>query len=484
MIPAAIFTQEVVECGNHQFLKSQRIIVVAPHPDDEILGFAGLIFDALQAKKEVKVVIVTNGDGYGSACYFWQNGFPREDSMQQGPECSRAFLEYYGKSRISESKRALSLLGLDSSNVITLGYPDGWVGEMYRHPDSVYLGNTSRLTSNAGKSFTSGHLKEELKAIFTENRNEEIYSLHHLDSHDDHASLAKFIQDVRTELVQDSILFPFWMTIIHEPYGDNNRWPNPSNYGMVEMGTMMNQREKRYTPWEVLQPPQGTSTTPVIYFTPEELWSDQRGKSPLMRQALDQFATGIGCLKWDGKPVSSGYEGYLDRDGYFLSFMKRNHLYWRAADPVIYSETNGICTRTKSIHPLSIKMNGKDANGGSGYVWCESELFPSDGVVVGSGLDSGTIWYQLGPLFSDSVCIQFTYGMNSWQPGNSYLAIYNFTQGKWSKIFTIKQEKEMAGCISHVIKVTPDEVGKLNQIRLGFLAEKPSRLHVKMLMVR
>ncbi|MBL9133576.1 MAG: PIG-L family deacetylase, partial [Verrucomicrobiaceae bacterium] len=38
------------------------VIVIAPHPDDEVIGCAGVILRTLEAKKRVTVVILTNGD--------------------------------------------------------------------------------------------------------------------------------------------------------------------------------------------------------------------------------------------------------------------------------------------------------------------------------------------------------------------------------------------------------------------------------------
>ena len=37
-------------------------LVIAPHPDDEVIGCAGVIQRTLAAKKRVTVVILTNGD--------------------------------------------------------------------------------------------------------------------------------------------------------------------------------------------------------------------------------------------------------------------------------------------------------------------------------------------------------------------------------------------------------------------------------------
>src|SRR5690242_12652478 len=43
------------------------VLVVAPHPDDEALGCAGVLLRALEQKQRVGVVLVTNGDGFPRA---------------------------------------------------------------------------------------------------------------------------------------------------------------------------------------------------------------------------------------------------------------------------------------------------------------------------------------------------------------------------------------------------------------------------------
>src|SRR6476659_2978529 len=43
------------------------IVVVAPHPDDEVIGCAGVIMQALARGARVKVVAITSGDGFPAA---------------------------------------------------------------------------------------------------------------------------------------------------------------------------------------------------------------------------------------------------------------------------------------------------------------------------------------------------------------------------------------------------------------------------------
>ncbi len=43
------------------FPAGQRILIIAPHPDDEILGCAGLIQQLSTLEREILLVAVTNG---------------------------------------------------------------------------------------------------------------------------------------------------------------------------------------------------------------------------------------------------------------------------------------------------------------------------------------------------------------------------------------------------------------------------------------
>src|SRR6476646_8375445 len=47
--------------------RSDSIVVFAPHPDDEVIGCAGIIMQALARGARVKVVDITSGDGFDAA---------------------------------------------------------------------------------------------------------------------------------------------------------------------------------------------------------------------------------------------------------------------------------------------------------------------------------------------------------------------------------------------------------------------------------
>ncbi len=44
------------------FKKNERILILAPHPDDESIACAGIIQKALGAGAQVRIVYLTNGD--------------------------------------------------------------------------------------------------------------------------------------------------------------------------------------------------------------------------------------------------------------------------------------------------------------------------------------------------------------------------------------------------------------------------------------
>src|SRR5512138_1893709 len=98
----------------------QRVLVVAPHPDDETIAPAGLIQAALANGSQVKVVVVTNGDGqFGAPALFGLDG-----------SISPKGYVAMGERRQAESQAALSRLGMAEADMIFLGYPDRGIEPM------------------------------------------------------------------------------------------------------------------------------------------------------------------------------------------------------------------------------------------------------------------------------------------------------------------------------------------------------------------
>ena len=89
-----------------------RLLVLAPHPDDETLAAAGLIQRVRQAGAAVRVVLMTSGDA-----------FAEKTSRGSGPR-DAADHRRNAVVREKESVAALARLGVDRANVTMLGFPD------------------------------------------------------------------------------------------------------------------------------------------------------------------------------------------------------------------------------------------------------------------------------------------------------------------------------------------------------------------------
>lgn len=103
------------------------LLVVAPHPDDDLLIASGIVAAAKARGEQVKVLFVTNGDFEGIS-----KGY-----LRQG-EAVNAQIEY---------------LGTNENDLIFLGYPDGDLAQIYTNYPGA---NDSFVTSN-GQSATYGN---------------------------------------------------------------------------------------------------------------------------------------------------------------------------------------------------------------------------------------------------------------------------------------------------------------------------------------
>jgi N-acetyl-1-D-myo-inositol-2-amino-2-deoxy-alpha-D-glucopyranoside deacetylase len=94
--------------------RSKRLLVVAPHPDDETLATGGLLQRSIAAGGTVRVVFVTDGEN---------NPWPQrviERKWRLGPHARARWAER----RRAETLDALSCLGIPASSAVFLHFPD------------------------------------------------------------------------------------------------------------------------------------------------------------------------------------------------------------------------------------------------------------------------------------------------------------------------------------------------------------------------
>ena len=96
------------------FTKYDRVLIMAPHPDDETIATAGVIQSAKKSGAAVKVMCFTNGDHNELSFIVYEKRIPLK---------SGEFI-HMGETRRNETIAAMRSLGLEEADLAFLGYPD------------------------------------------------------------------------------------------------------------------------------------------------------------------------------------------------------------------------------------------------------------------------------------------------------------------------------------------------------------------------
>jgi len=179
---------------------SERIIIFAPHPDDEILSCGGTIQKALSQGKTVKVVFVTSGDSFGN-----------DYEMTHTPKDAPKDVDL-GYLRQKEALDAATVLGLTKENIIFLGYPDRGMEKMwwiYRSADQCYRSpytQTDKSPYLSGYTLTAPYcgdqVIQDLQDILEAYKPQTIYLPHASDLHIDHRATYNFVKEALLRLRQ------------------------------------------------------------------------------------------------------------------------------------------------------------------------------------------------------------------------------------------------------------------------------------------
>jgi len=205
--------------------KSDRILILAPHPDDEIIGCAGVIQRALSQGAQVKIVYLTNGEHNQFAFMVYE----KRPILLKGEFIS------LGKLRRSESVKSAELLGLSRQNLIFLGYPDFGTFAIFTQywqskvPFESMLTRISRVPYKDSFRFDAAYVPEnilsDLKQILFSYKPNKIFVSHPADVNVDHKSLYLYLEvalaDLRNLLPRPK-LYPYLIHCVG--------WPMPRNY--------------------------------------------------------------------------------------------------------------------------------------------------------------------------------------------------------------------------------------------------------------
>ncbi|MCX5681998.1 MAG: PIG-L family deacetylase, partial [Candidatus Omnitrophica bacterium] len=202
-----------------------RILVLAPHPDDEILGCGGIIQRAVKMNIPVKVVFLTYGDNNQWSFLVYRKHFVFM------PKAVRSM----GLIRREEAITASAALGLSSDNLIFLGYPDFKTLNIWY----AYWGKTrpavrSMLTKvwavpyenafHPGAPYKGEEILGDLEKIIRSFKPTKIFVSHPADFNADHKSFYLFTRVALWDLAGDV------KATIHPYLVHYKNWPLPRGY--------------------------------------------------------------------------------------------------------------------------------------------------------------------------------------------------------------------------------------------------------------
>jgi len=204
----------------------ERLVVMAPHPDDEIICCGGLMRRVLAEGGQVDIVYFTEGDGYVEGVVF---------ELRQSQPRPELFVEY-GEWRRRESIAVLTLLRLPEKRAHFLGFPDGGLREIWERHFSEQHPYESHTTAAAhvpyrhsvepGAPYSGVELQGLLRQLLHDLKPTLVVLPDPRDQHGDHSATGLFTLEAFHDYAQEEESRPSARVLtylVHWP-----SWPGPS----------------------------------------------------------------------------------------------------------------------------------------------------------------------------------------------------------------------------------------------------------------
>ncbi len=222
---------------------TERILIFAPHPDDEALSSPGLVARSLRRGDKVKIVLFTCGDANTSAREALEERYP-EKAVDRDGDGDFDMIDF-GIVRHDESISGIKLMGLTPDDVIYMGYPDGGGGELWSsvepqmspntHSDKVPVEYT--FAYNPGSPYNRTGCLGDFVSIIKDFNPTIVVTPRPTDTHGDHWSLCKFVSQALIQLNPDLPDFKAHLGYLihwekHQPGWpeDASEWEQPLNH--------------------------------------------------------------------------------------------------------------------------------------------------------------------------------------------------------------------------------------------------------------
>jgi len=213
-----------LKTANVILTSTDRILVLAPHPDDEVLGTAGIIQNTVTLKLPIKVVFLTYGDSNQWSFLLYR----------KHPVVWPAAVENMGIVRHDEAINASRILGVEPQNLTFLGYPDfGTLNIWYYHWNQrpAYRSIMTRVTAvpykgafRPGAAYKGEEIVKDLRSILRDFKPTKIFVSHPSDHNGDHLALYLYLRvALWDEGLSDKVqLYPYLNHYL--------TWPKPKGF--------------------------------------------------------------------------------------------------------------------------------------------------------------------------------------------------------------------------------------------------------------
>lgn len=215
---------------------TDRILVLAPHPDDEVLGAGGIIQKAVSMKLPLKIVFLTYGDSNQWSFLLYR----------KHPVIMPGAVQSMGLVRKDEAVSASNILGVDSKNLIFLGYPDfGTLNIWYEHWNKrpPYRSMLTWVTNvpyqgafRPGAPFKGEEIVKDLRTILADFKPTKIFVSHPSDHNGDHLAFYLYLRVALWDehMANDVEVYPY---LIHYIGWPNHKGFKP-NYSLEPPATL------------------------------------------------------------------------------------------------------------------------------------------------------------------------------------------------------------------------------------------------------
>lgn len=264
---------------------AERILVVAPHPDDEVISLGGWLADRIASGAEAWAVFMTDGEAFPKAV--------RQNRLSRWPIIRAPAFLHLGKLRRNEGRRSLDILGIPAERRFFLGYPTNMLWKLFHFPASPDPVRSKATKQRFGIAewpvgeekthpFTYSAWAADIDAILSKVRPDIVLVPVPFDTNTDHQTVTRMV----AQRLKASRLRPALMGyLVH--IVSRHRYPRPLGYH----------------PNAVLTVPAG--------FPPPTIHIPSENGMAVKERALRAHKTQLNL-----------------KDGFLLGFLRKNEIFW------------------------------------------------------------------------------------------------------------------------------------------------------------